>query len=187
MGREVLDALFAVPVPADELVFVDDHVRNSHLHGVAVLRPEDVRGGRFIVAVGDPQLRRDLCARMVQQGASATAVVHPAATIAHDAVLAPGCLVLANAYVSTGTRLEAHSQVQYNATIGHDTSLGEFATVLPGANVAGSAALGADVLIGSGSSVLQGIEVGAATTVGAGAVVTKHHPPGRVLVGVPAR
>ena len=32
--------------------------------------------------------------------------------------------------------------VNYNATVGHDAALGDFVTVLPGANVAGHVTLG---------------------------------------------
>ncbi|MTD56544.1 NeuD/PglB/VioB family sugar acetyltransferase [Amycolatopsis pithecellobii] len=187
LGREVLDALFAAGRRPGNLVLVDDHVTATEIHEVPVLRPEDTDGGLFVVAVADPAVRRRLAQRMLDRGLAPTAVVHPRATLAHDVQIPAGCLVLANAFVSTRARLAAHTQVQYNATIGHDSVLHEFVTVLPGANVAGNVVLEDDVTIGSNACVLQGLVVGARTFVGAGAVVTKSHPADRVLVGVPAR
>ncbi|TNC21884.1 NeuD/PglB/VioB family sugar acetyltransferase [Amycolatopsis alkalitolerans] len=187
LGRETLDALFARGCERDSLVLVDDHVVATELHGVPVRRPDDVRDGLFVVAIADPGTRRRLATRMLERGLVLTSVVHPRATLAHDVRIPAGCLVLANAFISTGTRLAAHTQVQYNATIGHDSVLHEFVTVLPGANVAGNVVLETAVTVGSNASVLQGLVVGARTFIGAGAVVTKNHLGDRVLVGVPAR
>ncbi|MEB3366459.1 NeuD/PglB/VioB family sugar acetyltransferase [Saccharopolyspora mangrovi] len=187
LGRETLDALFASGRKPDDLVLVDDHLRDAELHGVRVLRPDVVTWGQYVVAVGDPAVRHTLGERMQQRGLTATSVVHPRATLAHDVVIGSGCIVLANAFVSTGTRLGPHSQVQYNATVGHDTALQEYVTVLPGANIAGNVSLQRDVTVGSNACVLPGLVVGAGTFVGAGAVVTKNQPADRVLVGIPAR
>lgn len=187
LGRETLDALFAIGHSAEDLVFLDDHVSTAELHGVPVRRPDDAHDGHYVVAVADPDIRRNLAERMAGRGLIPTTVVHPRATLAHDVRPAGGSIVLAHAFVSTGVCLGAHSQVQYNATIGHDSTLAEFVTVLPGANVAGNTALHAKVTVGSNACVLQNLRVGAGTFIGAGAVVTKNHPPGRVLVGVPAK
>jgi acetyltransferase-like isoleucine patch superfamily enzyme len=83
--------------------------------------------------------------------------------------------------------IAGHCQVHYNATIGHDTVVDEYVTVLPGANVAGNVRLGAGALIGSGAVVLPGLTIGSAAVVGAGAVVTRDVPSGATVVGSPAR
>ena len=188
LGRETLDALFACGHTPDDLVLVDDHLTVSELYGVPVRRPDDLFGsGRYVVAVADPAVRRSLAQRICLRGLLPTSVVHPRAALAHDVRVPSGGIVLANAFVSTGVRLDAHTQVQYNVSIGHDSVLHEFVTVLPGANIAGNVVLDPDVTVGSNASVLQGLLVGARTFVGSGAVVTKNHPADRVLVGVPAR
>jgi sugar O-acyltransferase (sialic acid O-acetyltransferase NeuD family) len=187
LGKETLDALFARGRSPKGLVLVDDHSPMTELHGVPVRRPEDITEGWFVTAVADPELRSRLSARMVRHGLIPTVVVHPRATLAHDVTPGAGSIVLANAFVSTGVHLGSHVQVQYNTTIGHDTRLGDYVTVLPGANVAGNTTLCQGVTVGSNACVLQGLEVGTGTFVGAGAVVTKRHPDGCVLTGVPAR
>lgn len=187
LGREVLDAVLALGVKPADLVFVDEHPSVFEVNGVAVRRPTEVTGGAYVVAVADSAARRKLSATMHRLSSTPVTVVHPRATIATDAVILPGCVVLANAFVSAGVRLEPHTQVQYNATVGHDVVAHEYATVLPGANIAGGVALERDVTVGSNAAVLQNLRVGAGSFIGAGAVVTKSHPGGRVLTGVPAR
>ena len=186
LGRETVDALLAAGWKTDQLVLVDDRASATELCGVPVRRPDEVTTGSYVVAVGDSGVRRMLSERMQQRGLVPQAVVHPRATLAHDVVPAEGCIVLANAFVSTGVRLEPHSQVQYNVTVGHDSVLREYATVLPGANIAGNVTVDQEVTVGSNACVLQGLKVGAATFVGAGAVVTKDQPSGLVVAGVPA-
>jgi sugar O-acyltransferase (sialic acid O-acetyltransferase NeuD family) len=187
LGRETLDALFALGRSADELVLVDDHLTATELHNVRVCRPYEVTGGAFVVAVADPAVRRTLSKRMIGYGLVPTPVVHPSAVVAHDVRPSEGCLILANAFVSTGVRLAAHTQVLYNATVGHDTFVDEFVTLLPGATVSGNVTLNADVTVGCNASVLQALTIGPRTVVGAGAVVTRNQSADRVVVGVPAR
>ncbi|TNC20986.1 PglD-related sugar-binding protein [Amycolatopsis alkalitolerans] len=176
LGRETLDAAFACGYRPGDLVLVDDHLSATELHGVPVRRPEDADGGWYVVAVADPAVRRSLAERMLARGLIASAVIHPRATLAHDVTLANGCIVLANTYVSAGARLSAHAQVHYNATVGHDSVLHDYVTVLPGATVAGRVVLRGGVTVGSNACVLPGLVIGPGTPVGAGAVVTSSQP-----------
>jgi sugar O-acyltransferase (sialic acid O-acetyltransferase NeuD family) len=187
LGRETLDALFALGRSAADLVLVDDHLAATELHNVRVCRPYEVTGGMFVVAIADPAVRRTLSKRMIGYGLVPTSVVHPSAVVAHDVRPSEGCLILANAFVSTGVRLAAHAQVLYNATVGHDSLVDEFVTLLPGATVSGNVTLNADVTVGCNASVLPTLTIGPRTVVGAGAVVTRNQSADRVVVGVPAR
>lgn len=114
-------------------------------------------------------------------------LVHPRALIAPDTELGPGCLVMGGAYVSSSVRLGAHSQVHYNATVGHDSVFGERVTLYPGGNVSGAVQLADGATVGSNAVVLQGRRIGANAFVGAAAVVTRDVPAGEVVVGSPAR
>jgi sugar O-acyltransferase (sialic acid O-acetyltransferase NeuD family) len=187
-GRETLDALRAMsPSVAAGAVFVDERCEARMIDGIMVRRPAQIGPGTFVVAIADPRTRRRLADSMLASGLAAASVVDPRAVVSPGARLGPGCVVLGHAFISTGTALGAHVQVNYQASIGHDAVLGDCVTVLPGANVAGAVSIEPGATIGSNATVLPGLRVGSFTTIGAGAVLTRDAGPDLVLVGVPAR
>lgn len=186
VGREVLDVAIACDIAVAG--FVDDRTAGSEVRRLPVVAPEDVPArASFLVAIGDPAARLEVASRLSALGHEPVSLVHPRAIVGPLTEVRPGCLVSGGVHVSSSVTLGPHAQVHYNATVGHDCVLDEGATVLPGANVAGSVHLERGGTIGSGAIVLQGLTVGEGATVGAGAVVTKDIPPGVTVVGSPAR
>jgi len=186
VGRETLDMALAAGVPV--IAFLDDRLAGQWIRDRPVLAPADaLKAAHFAVAIAEPNARRSLSAKLVELGLAPMSLVHPQAILTPATILGIGNLVHANTYVSSGVHTGAHCQIHYNATVGHDTVLEDFVSVLPGANVAGAVRLGAGSTIGSNAVVLQGLSVGPGAFVGAGAVVTRDVEPGHVVAGVPAR
>ncbi|RKE18216.1 NeuD/PglB/VioB family sugar acetyltransferase [Streptomyces sp. TLI_171] len=186
VGREALDVALAAGVPVAG--FLDDRLAGGEVRGLPVAKPEELPAGApYLVGIADPAVRARLVDLLDAAGGAAATLVHPRAIIAPETELAAGCLVMGGAHLSSNVLLGPHSQVHYNATVGHDTRLDARVTVYPGANVSGAVHLAADSTVGSGAVVLQGRTVGRAAFVGAGAVVTRDVPPGATVVGAPAR
>ena len=77
--------------------------------------------------------------------------------------------------------------VNRGALIGHHTTIEDYVTLGPGANVAGGCGIGQGTFVGMGAVILDGIRIGAHAVVGAGAVVTRDVPDHVQVMGVPAR
>jgi acetyltransferase-like isoleucine patch superfamily enzyme len=71
--------------------------------------------------------------------------------------------------------------------VGHHTEVGDYASIMAGANVAGSCRIGEKTYVGMGAVVLDHVSIGWGSIVGAGAVVTADVPDNVQVVGVPAR
>ncbi len=184
-GRETLDAAMAAGVAVS--AFLDDRLAGSTVRGLPVIAPAEAPAGAgYVIGIADPAARRRMAALLGAGGLEPVTVVHPRAVVGPETTVTAGCVVMANAHVSSSVRLGAHVHVQYNATVGHDAVLADFVTVYPGANVAGAVRLDEDVTVGSNATVLENLRVGRGTFVGAGAVVTRDAGDGLVLVGVPA-
>ena len=143
-------------------------------------------GATYTLGIGYPRARR-AAAGQLPDGSAHAALIDPSAVVSPTADIGLGVQVFWLAGVSPLVRLGRHVLVSYGATVGHDTTIDEFSSVLPGARISGEVAVGAAVLIGSGAVVLQGITIGDEATVGAGAVVTRNVPAGATVTGIPAR
>jgi acetyltransferase-like isoleucine patch superfamily enzyme len=73
-----------------------------------------------------------------------------------------------------------------NSTIGHDSTIGDFVEICPGAVISGNVSIGAYSFIGSNATILPKVKLGSNVIVAAGSVVTKDVPGNCMVTGIPA-
>lgn len=201
-GREALDVLDAMAAgsrrPELRVLGVADDAPSGvnlgrladrgvpHLGGLDDL-VRTVEPRRFVLGVGNPEVRRSLAGRLEQAGWEPLTLVHPNAVIGSMARIGAGGVVCAGVQLSTNVRLGRHVHLNPGSIIGHDARLGDWVSVNPGAVISGEVAVGSATLIGAGAVVLQGLSVGDRVVVGAAACVTRDVADGQTVVGVPAR
>jgi len=161
------------------------------LGGLADL-PEIVRSQNpqgFLVAIGD-NWNRGMVAEKVKEIAPllpAIIAVHPGAQVACSACLGPGTAVMAGAVVNSNASVGSFCILNTRASVDHDSHLDDFASIGPGATLAGNVRVGAYSAICLQACVAEKVRVGPHTVVGAGSVVLDDLPDGVIAFGTPAR
>lgn len=140
-----------------------------------------------VVAVGDNALRLRLTERLAASGLPPTVIVAATATVAADAVLGPGTIVMEHAHVGPGSFTGAAVVVNTAAVVEHDCRLGDAVHCAPGSVLTGGVTCGDGVLVGAGAVVAPGRWIGSGARIGAGAAVVADVSPAATVAGVPAR
>ncbi len=197
-GREVswVAERINAQTPVWELLgFVDDGaaVQGRTVDGYPVLGPvswlEAVTDELYVVcSIGTGRVRKQVMERVLANPhLRPAALIDPAAIVGRNAQVGPGCVVCAGTVLAISSRLEAHTIVNLNCTVGHDTVLEPYCTVHPGSNLSGRVHVGACTDIGTGTKIIQGLAVCPGCTLGAGTVVVRDITEPGTYAGVPAR
>jgi sugar O-acyltransferase (sialic acid O-acetyltransferase NeuD family) len=140
----------------------------------------------YLVCLGYPQKKKSVIDRIVGVECC-PALIHPMAWIPDGVEFGVGGIVMANACLTRGVTVGKHVYLSHGVLLGHECSVGDYVSAMPGASVSGDTVLGDGCMIGANSTVLEKRRVGKWASVGAGAVVTRDVPDGVTVKGVPAR
>lgn len=163
---------------ADDVVRLSgDDVGDAYAHD---------RGLPAVLAVGANHLRGRLAVRLLEQGIALPPVVAASATVACDAEVSDGAVVLHHAHVGPLAAIGTAVVVNTGADVEHDCIVGDAAHVAPHAVLGGAARCGVYTLLGTSAVLLPQVAVGDRAVVGAGAVVIDDLPDDVTAVGVPA-
>ncbi len=141
---------------------------------------------RAVVAIGSNNTRHDIAQRLEGRVRWAS-VVHPAATVSPTAHVEEGAVIFAGAIVQAGAVVKRHVILNTGSMAEHDSIIGDFCHVAPGAVVGGRATIGEGVLIGIGAIIVPDLTLGEWGIIGAGGVVLQDTKPGVSYFGVPAK
>ncbi len=169
----------------------------AHFFGYKILGSDQeisglMRQGRvagLLIAIGDNWTRAKVARSLaaVVRDLPLVTAIHPSAQIAKGVEIGLGSVIMAGAVVNSGACIKRLCIVNTNAALDHDSVLGDFASLGPGATVGGEAAIGAYTAVGIGAIVLNGVRIGEHCVIGAGATVLHAVPDAVVAFGTPAR
>lgn len=144
-------------------------------------------GHAVVVAIGNPEVRRDIVQKVRDLGAIFPAVLAPDFIAGDHGSIGEGVIVLPGAMVTVNVNIGNFVLLNPHVSISHDGNVGDFCSLGPGVSLAGNVNVGSGTDIGTNASAIPGVRIGNNTIVGAGACVTRDLSDNVTAVGVPAK
>lgn len=192
-GSEVLSWFEDIP-EADRAYefkgFLDDNpnaAERGDLYLGTIDGYEPSEGDVFICSIGSTRARFEVCRRLEEKGWTFGTIVHPTARVDRTVTVSPGSIIAPFVYIGPGAKMGKHLILNVQATVGHDTVIGDACTLSSHTDLTGQAVLENGVYVGSHASVLQKVRVGEFATVGAGSVAVRAVKPNSTVFGLPAK
>ncbi len=165
--------------------FIDDKAQENYYLG-SLNEVASHLNFSYIIALGNPQLKKKIVKELSNKLLDYTNFISTHSIMPPIHLKGTGIIVCDGVISTINCSIGSHVLLNLNATIGHDVIIGNYCSIMPGANILGNVKIGEATLIGSGAVILQGITIGSNVKVGAGAVVTKNIPDNTTVVGIPA-
>jgi len=147
---------------------------------------QPVEGDLFVCALGDPATRRRYTRALLEKGADFM-VLRPGLREASATRVGRGGLFEPGVSIGADSQLGEFVTVLSTTIIGHDVTIGDYVQIGNFVFIGGGVRIGSDVVIHPHSTLIPGITIGDGAVIGAGSVVVRDVPPNVTVAGNPAR
>lgn len=198
MGREVLNLIQIINLSKQTYNFIgwydDLKTVGETVNGYPVLgNISDINHIQnklaLAIAIGYPGPKSLILERISNNNIFFPNFIHPNVVLNDFQYLSlgQGIIIQSNTSLTTNIKIDDFVFISSNCTIGHDSSIGMYSSVMPGVNIAGNVTIHQRVLLGISSCVLQGLEILSNSIIGGGACVVRNTEEGLTYIGVPAK
>lgn len=196
-GRSILGLIERINQVKEEWQvcgYVDDNpeLEGKEVCGIPVVGKTDFlnstdREVYAVCTVCNGSLKRKLIESIHNPNVRYATLIDPSVAMCKGSSCGEGSFIFSNCSISVFAEIRKHVYISYNSTIGHDTVVEDYCTILPGTNISGKVTVGRETVAGTGTKVIQGKKIAAGCILGAGAVVVKDIEEAGTYVGVPVK
>jgi sugar O-acyltransferase (sialic acid O-acetyltransferase NeuD family) len=174
----------AAQIGEEVTFFVDDQYSNDIAKPISSFDPKEYY---MMVAVGDSKVRFDMVQKLPKETIYFT-FIHPTALILDDDIeIGEGSFIGAYSILTTNIKIGKHALLNRGNQIGHDTTIGNYFSAMPGAIVSGNVTIHDCVYIGTNTSIKEKTSIHSLSTIGMNGCVTKNIEQPGTYVGVPVK
>ena len=149
--------------------------------------PHSVQLVNGIGSVGPTVGREQIFQKFKSFGYSFLTIIHPTAYVGQEVILGEGVQLMAGSIVQPGSEIGDNVIINTNASVDHDSFIGNHVHLAPGVICCGSVKIDSGTHAGCGVVIRQGVHIGKNSFIAAGAVVVKDINVGSKVAGVPAK
>lgn len=175
-----------------------DSSRNGEIdHGYKILGSFDellakdsLRGKSFLLTMGDSDIRKELCDKIINKEGRIPTLIHPTAIVSRFATISSiGVYISPFSYIQADSTIEENTIILSHVNISHNTKIGKCVFVAGGSMIGAYTIVEDFAFIGQHVTVIsdKAKKIGYRSVVGAGAVVTSIVNENTIVAGVPAR
>ncbi len=142
-----------------------------------------------VAAIANPELKKQIIQSISNKNISYPKLIHPTVITGNEKYVSigEGCIICANNIIKTNISIGRHVIIGLGCMIGHESSIGNFSSLMPYCNISGGVVIHECTYWGTGSKIINDKKVGENAIICAGAVVVRDVPSGVTAVGVPAK
>jgi sugar O-acyltransferase (sialic acid O-acetyltransferase NeuD family) len=140
-----------------------------------------------MIAVANSKDREDIVKSLPKE-TQYFSFIHPTAQIMSDDVfIGEGTFIGANSIITCNIKLGKHSLLNRGVQIGHDSTIGDYFSAMPGSIVSGNVTLGNKVYLGTNSCIREKINICDDVTIGLSTGIVKDIKDPGVYAGYPIK
>ena len=163
--------------------FVDDEYVIEGTQPLSSFNPTEYE---VIVAVGSSKDRYDIVQKLPKETKYFT-FLHPTALIMDVVEIGEGSFIGAYSILTTNIKIGKHALLNRGNQIGHDSTIGDYFSAMPGAIISGNCTIHDCVYVGTNASIKEKITIHSLTTIGSNAAIVKHIEEPGTYIGIPAK
>ena len=173
--------------------FLDEHSAHKEFLGLKVESDieniSNLEDYVFVIAIGDPAQRKMVWHKLMGfiPLSRFPAIVHESAGVGLNSHVGFGTVVLPFSNIGPFAEVGDFCILNTASDLEHQSKLGSFGALAPGAKVGGNVQIGTGSWIGMNACVKQGITIGNDSVVGANSYVDKNLSSNIVAYGTPAK
>lgn len=142
----------------------------------------------LVIAIADPQIKKNIISKINNSNVAFPTLIHPSVIKSNDEVVfGEGNVICAGSILTCNIIIGNYVIINLSCTVGHDSRIDDFCSLMPNVNVSGDVVLNELVYVGTSATIINKVSIGQKTIIGAGAVVAKDLPDNCTAVGVPAK
>ena len=145
------------------------------------------KNDRFIIAIGDIDIKKRAVNRLKKRGAKFISLIHPTTLIIPTAKIGEGVVICPHCLISDNVQLGNFVMMNTYSSCGHDVQVGKYCILSPYVALNGFVKLENEVFVGTHATVIPYKKVGFQAKISANSVVMRNVPSKCMVFGVPGK
>ena len=137
--------------------------------------------------IGCAKIKAAIQRELTGQGVRFATIIATGVYVAPYSEIGPGSVIYGGTTISVNCKIGAGVVFNDGVSIGHDVTIGDYTSIMPGTGISGGCTIGKEVDIGGHAYIVPGRKIGDRAKIAAGSIVFTNVKAGTTVLGNPAK